>query len=373
MTGLLVIATLLLLALVVGLVLFLRMMARRVVAVSRPRKTLEATGDEDAVVLPRSELTEAPGIYGLWFGEDFREHAVIGDPIAIGSSSVSRSVLSASTVLPAEAFSAQWTGHAAAGPDDLNRPWRDVSVPLQGGGTAPAWFFPADSPSAPWAIHVQGIRTSRLVTLRAVEAAQRAGLASLVITYRGAGDGARESASTLGLSEWVDLRDAVAYARAEGAPSVVVVAYSMGAGLALELARQEPLSVDRLVLICPATNWRKIVEHAAAKAHVPRFVATLTLGLMSTPLVSRIVGLRQPIDFNALDWTRPGAVTVPTVVVHSDGDAEIPFALSQEFAQAHPGVVSLIQTKTAPHGWEANVDPAGFDEALRSSLIRLKN
>lgn len=372
MTALLVIAGLLLFTLI-SLMIFLRVMARRVVAVSRQRKTLQVRRDGNAVVLPRNELTEATGVYGLWFGADFREHAVIGDIAAIGTSSVSRAIVSASTVMPEDMFAAQWTGHTAAGPGDLNRTWTDISVPLEGGGIAPAWFFPADSPSAPWAIHVQGIRTSRLVTLRAVEAVQRAGLASLVITYRGAGDGAPESASTLGLSEWVDLRDAVAFARAEGAKTVAVVAWSMGAGLALELARRDPLAVDGLVLISPATNWRKIVEHAAVKAHVPRLAATLTLGFMSTRLLSRIAGLRQPIDFGALDWTRPGVVTVPTVVIHSDGDAEIPVALSREFAGAHPGVVSLIQTKTAPHGWEANVDPAGFQEAMRSTLVGLRN
>jgi pimeloyl-ACP methyl ester carboxylesterase len=298
---------------------------------------------------------------------------LIGDPIDADATTVTRRVLSTSAVMPAEPFAAQWTGHTLAGPGGLNLPWRDVSVPLRAGGTASAWFFPADSTSAPWAVHVQGIRTSRLVTLRAVEAAQRAGFASLVITYRGAGDGAPAPASALGLTEWVDLRDAVAFARSQGAPTVTVVAWSMGAGLALELARREPHSVESLVLICPATNWREIIRHGGRQARLPRFVADAAIAFMSAPLLSRLVGLSTPIDFDALDWTRPGAVTVPTLVIHSRGDDEIPFRLSQAFAEAHPGVVTLTETRAAPHGWEPNVDPSGFSAAMDSWLIGAQN
>jgi len=357
----------------VGFMLFLRMLGRRVVAVSRPRKPVEVRAAADGIVLPRSVLTEAPGAYGLWFGEDFSEHATVGDVVTSGESTVTRVVSATTTPLPAAAFPAHWTGHTLRGPEGLDRPWNDVDVPLAGGGVAPAWFFPAEAADAPWAVHVQGIRTSRLVTLRAVEAAQRAGFASLVITYRGAGDGAPASASRLGLDEWTDLRDAVAYARSHGASGVVVIAWSMGAGLALELAQRDPSSVDRLILICPATDWRAIIRHGAKQAHLPAFVGSAAIWLLGAPVVSRIVGLTRPIDFDALDWTRAGAVTVPTLVVHSPGDAEIPFALSQRFAAAHVGVVSLVQTKTAPHGWEPNVDPAGFAAAIDSWLIRAEN
>src|SRR6478735_12563487 len=151
-------------------------------------------------------------------------------------------------------------------PSGINENWQDIAIPLRDGSKAPAWLFRSSDQEAPWIIHVQGIRTSRLVTLRSVEVAKRAGLTSLVITYRGSGDGPRTSASTLGQREWGDLADAVAYARARGAASVYVVAWSMGAGLALELLRREPEAIDRLALIAPATNWRRIIRHGVGKA-----------------------------------------------------------------------------------------------------------
>ena len=373
MTDLLAAVGLLLVLALVAYALVLRLLGRRVVAVTRTRKALQVRATEGKVILPRDELTEASGAYGLWYGEGFQEHAVIGEPISANAADVWRPILTATTALPDHPFLARLTGPTEVGPDSLKLPYREVSVPLQDGGSADAWLFPAAAPDVPWVIHVQGIRTSRLVTLRAVAAVQRAGLASLVITYRGAGDGPPRSASALGLSEWVDLRDAAAFARAQGAQAVVVIAWSMGAGLALELARREPRTIDSLVLICPAANWREIIRHGGRQAHLPRFVAEGAIALLGAPVLSRIVGLKEPIDFAALDWGHPGAVTVPTLVIHSRGDAEIPFELSQAFADAHPGMVTLAETRAAPHGWEANVDPAGFEAAIDSWLTRVRD
>lgn len=373
--GVAALATALTIALVaIAFVFFLRMLGMRVVGVTPRRKPLTVSREGNSVVLPRSVETEAPGHYGLWFGEGFTEHAVIGDVLRTASSTVTRRVEGPDVAVPSSApFMALWTGHTLAGPAALGIPWRDVSVPLADGTAAPAWFFPAETDRAPWAVHVQGIRTSRLVTLRAVEAAQRAGYASLVITYRSAGDGPAAEASTLGLSEWTDLRDAFEYARSAGATRVTVMAWSMGAGLALEFARREPEAVDSLILICPATNWRRIVRHGAEKAHLPPFVGSAAIGFLTSPLLSRLVGLQRPIDFDALDWSRSDALTVPTLVIHSAGDDEIPVELSREFAAAHPELVSLVETKSAPHGWEPNVDPEGFADAISNWSTRIEN
>lgn len=356
-----------------GLVAFLRLLGRKVVAVVPRRKTVTARATDVSVTLPRSPLTVAPGRYGAWFGDDFSSHALVGDITSLDDSEVTRALIRADAQIPSGEFEAQWTGHIFAGPAELGLAWSDVEIGLADGSSLPAWLFPASGAGTGWVIHVQGIRTSRLVTLRAVRVAHDAGFTSLVITYRGAGDGPPVSASMLGLEEWTDLRDAIGFARAQGASEIAVVAWSMGAGLALELARRHPESIDRLVLVCPATNWREIVQHAAKKAHVPRIFATATMTLMKTPLACRIFGLAHPLDVDRLAWTRPGSVAVPTVVVHSDGDDEIPFILSEAFANAHPGTVRLVQTQTAPHGWEANVDPGVFETAITAALTRIQN
>ncbi|MFF2633486.1 alpha/beta hydrolase family protein [Microbacterium sp. NPDC058021] len=363
-------------ALVAATATVLRLLARRVVGTRPRRRTLTVRGVGDEIELPKSALTVADGSYGLWFGERFEHHALIGPVVASDEHRVIRRVLKTTAPISTEPFEAQWTGHVMSGPSEIDPEWADVAVPLRDGTLAPAWLFRGESPDAPWVIHVQGIRTSRLVTLRSVEVAQSAGLTSLVITYRGSGDGPTASASTLGQREWSDLADAIAYARSRGAAAVYVVAWSMGAGLALELLRHEPDAFDRLALIAPATNWRGIIRHGVAQAGLPGFVATGVLWALGSPIASQMVGLVAPLDVDRLDWGRsltirvPTGLTirVPTLVIHSSGDEEVPFQPTEDFVAAHPKA-TLVETAAAPHGWEANVDPEVFRSALMSWLV----
>lgn len=346
---------------------FVRKLTLRIVGVAPRRKVISARAVGELIELPRSALTLAPGTYGLWFGERFEHHALVGAVERTDDGHVVRRLISATAPLPKGTFEAHFTGHVTATPAEIDANWRDVAIPLRDGGTAPAWFFRSLEEEAPWVIHVQGIRTSRLVTLRSVEASERAGLTSLVITYRGAGDGPRAAVTSLGQREWSDLADAIEYARAHGARRVYVVAWSMGAGVALELLRRYPRAFDRLALIAPATNWSHIVRNGVKRAGLPGFLAPVVTSALASPTVSRWIGMPEPLDFDRLDWSRDFSVEIPTLVIHSQGDEEIPFELTEAFAAAHPNV-TLVETASAPHGWEANVDPELFQSALASWL-----
>lgn len=347
--------------------LFVRKLALRIVGVEPRRKVIAARAVGEAIELPRSALTLAPGMYGLWFGERFEHHALVGAVERTDDGHVVRRLIGATAPLPKGTFEAHFTGHVMHTPAEIDANWRDVAIPLREGSTAPAWIFGAPHEDGPWVIHVQGIRTSRLVALRSVEACERAGLTSLVITYRGAGDGPRATVTSLGQREWSDLADAIEYARAHGARQVYVVAWSMGAGVALELLRRNPRAFDRLALVAPATNWSRIVRNGVERAGLPGFVAPVVTWALASPIVSRWIGMREPLDFDRLDWSRDFSVEIPTLVIHSQGDEEIPFELTKAFAAAQPNV-TLVETASAPHGWEANVDPALFQSALASWL-----
>jgi len=342
------------------------LLARRIVGVEPRRKTVTARRVGDDLELPQSDLTAVDGSYGLWFGERFEHHALIGPVVSSDEHRVIRRVLKTTAPISTEPFEAQWTGHTMSGPAEIDPDWEDVAVPLRDGASAPAWLFRRTALDGPWVIHVQGIRTSRLVTLRSVEVAQTVGLTSLVITYRGAGDGPKASASTLGQREWTDLADAIAYARAHGATAVYVIAWSMGAGLALELLRHDPMAFDRLALIAPATNWREIIRQGVKRAGLPGFVASVVTWALGSRVASRLARMPVPLDFDRLDWSRNVTTDIPTVVIHSKRDEEIPFELTRAFSTRSN--VTLVQTADAPHGWEANVDPEGFRSALRSGL-----
>ncbi len=145
------------------------------------------------------------------------------------------------------------------------------------------------------------------------------------------------------------------------------MAWSMGAGIALELLRREPSAFERLVLIAPATNWRRVIRHGVKQAGLPGFLASIVTWALAAPLTSRMIGMPAPLHFDRLDWSQAPAFTVPTLVLHSQGDEEIPFELTKEFAAAHPNV-TVVETAAAPHGWEANVVPEQFQSALTSWL-----
>jgi uncharacterized protein len=352
-------------ALLAAFAWLIRKLARRVVGVEPRRKAITVRRVGEAVELAHNVLTSAPGNYGLWFGESFEHHALVGSVMSSNGKRVVRQLLKSTAPVPSEPFRAQWTGHVMSSPVEIDSRWEDVIVPLRDGTTAPAWLFPAGAPDRAWVIHVQGIRTSRLVALRSVEAAQRAHLTSLVITYRGSGDGPATIVSNLGQREWSDLADAIAYARAHGAREVYVVAWSMGAGIALELLHREPAAFDRLALVSPATNWRRIIRNGVQRAGMPPFLAPIVTWALGSPSASRMIGMPAPLDFDRLDWIKAQMISVPTLILHSRGDEEIPFELTKEFASSHPNV-TVVETASAPHGWEANVDPERFQSALAS-------
>lgn len=142
----------------------------------------------------------------------------------------------------------------------------------------------------------------------------------------------------------------------------------MGAGLALELLRHDPAAFERLALIAPATNWRAIIEHGVNRSGLPGFVAAGVAWVLESRVASRLVGMPLPLDFDRLDWRQGAPLTQPLLVVHSLGDEEIPLEFTRDFVAQRAGV-ALVETAAAPHGWEANVDPAAYASSLESWLV----
>lgn len=260
------------------------------------------------------------------------------------------------------------TGRGPAALEVLSPRFREVQVPVAG-GVAPAWEIePTEGGrSATWAVHIHGLGSTRAGALRAVAAADELGMTSLVVSYRGDGeapDGDR--VSSLGLREWSDVDAAIGHARDHGAERVVLIGWSLGGAIALQLTERSIHRdlIDRLVLIGPVTDWRAAVRQGARQRRLPGWVAAAALRTLSDRRGSARVGLPEPIDFVQLDWTRPERLTVPTLVIHSAGDRHVPLSCSVLFAMANPALVRLIESSPAEHGWEYNVDPRGFTDAV---------
>jgi pimeloyl-ACP methyl ester carboxylesterase len=356
------------------------LLARRVVLPRRPTtvRVHEATREE--VVLDADERTVLPGEYGLWLDDD-RVHVRVGAVLPGGAphGRIRRAVLGVEGG-PVGPGLGRFTGHSLGTPDALGAPWREVRIPVQD-GRAPAWLIAPGGDETTtrdtgvWAVHVHGIRTTRVTALRSVPAARALGWTSLVPSFRDDGEGPATPyrASSLGQAEWHDVDEAVAYALAAGATRVVVVGWSLGAQIAMLLATRSVhrAAIAGLVLVAPVTDWRAAIRAGIVRAHLPGALAHLAAWALGSPLLSRVAGMRAPVDLDALDWTTGREELPPCLVIHSRGDAEVPIAVTRAFVAASGGRAELVEFPPTVHAWEYNVDPERFDEAVAAWAARV--
>lgn len=368
----------------------LRKVVGRIVLPGGDRWTPVIESDADSVLMPITDDTVRPGEYGLW--HDGPGHTTVGPVLEVDEAAgfVRRAVVRTTGAVSSRV---RWSGHVHPDPAAMDVDWSEVSLPTPV-GPAPAWVVRPgpDGAARPdraaergadpdraaargadpvaartWAVHVHGIRTTRVTALRTVPAALELGWTSIVPSFRGDGEAPWEGrASHLGAREWADVEVALDHAVANGAERLVIVGWSMGATITHELLARSAHR-DRLagiVLVAPALDWAVTVRSQARRAGLPGPVVGAALGAMATPVLCRTVGLRSPVDVRALSWLRAPRQLPPTLLIHSTGDTTVPFSASQEFADAHPGTVTLAVSEPAEHAWERNVDAVWFDRTI---------
>ncbi|WIA99489.1 S9 family peptidase [Curtobacterium sp. MCBA15_012] len=359
---------------VVGGLLGLRAVVGKIVLPGRDRWTPVLSADADSVQLPLTPDTLRPGEYGLWHDGD--GHTTVGPVLEVDETAgtVRRAVV---RTTGAVSDRIRWSGHVHPDPAAMAVDWSEVAIPTPL-GDAPAWVVrparPDDDAASTWAVHVHGIRTTRVTALRTVPAALEAGWTSIVPSFRGDGEAPWEGrASHLGAREWVDVEAALDHAVANGARRIVLVGWSMGATVTHELLLRSAHRdlVVGVLLVAPALDWEAAVRFQAARTPVPGAVVSAALAAMRTPGLHRVVGLRRPVDVRALSWLRVLPPLPPTLLVHSDGDRTVPFTVSQDFAAAHPDRVTLAVSGSAEHAWERNLDAAWFDAQVGGWIAAL--
>lgn len=356
------------------------LIARKVVLPGRSRSLGVHEVTDTTVTLDETTATLLPGEYGLWL-DDTGEHLRVGDIIPGNRSAtdtVRRAVLEKTTVDQTEggiAGTGRWTGHVYPGPSALDPNYEDLILTLPS-GDGPAWLFGSSAiASRTWAIHLHGIRTTRITALRTVPVAQQLGYTSLVPSFRADGEGpqTRLNASMLGQDEWEDIEPAIQYAVDHGAEKIVLFGWSMGAEVAFQLIERSAHQhlVAALVLVAPVTDWRQTIRHGADQANLPRAAALLGEWALSSRLLSRGAGLPHPIDFETLDWQAPGRLSVPALVLHSTGDPVVPYGASERFTAANPNMATLVPFGGSEHAWEYNSDARRFNSEITDWVRRV--
>jgi pimeloyl-ACP methyl ester carboxylesterase len=314
------------------------------------------------IVLESTEESRRPGVYGLeWQGG----RAIAGPILEEGDGEVTRRLREVDGYLVPGmdvAFNPTvWAGNPS---EDFGIP--SATIPIQGElGAMPAWFVPARGRT--WAIVVHGINSTPQTGLRLVPALHRAGLPTLLVTYRedlGAPP-SPDGFHHMGLTEWRDVGAAARYAFAHGAERLVLAGYSMGGALVTQFMERSPLApkVAGLVLDAPVLDWQAVLSFNATRMGFPSF--------LSKP-VEWAIGARIDADWESLDAIdHPEDFQLPILLFHGEEDDVVPISTSDEFAAELPRQVTYFRVPEAGHTEEWNVDPGLYERRLGSFLQRV--
>lgn len=313
------------------------------------------------IELGRSEATSRPGYYGLVWQAG---HAIVGPILSESSDTVTRRLSDVRGYL-APGLEAGFDSSVYSGNPREARglPFRDVDIRGEL-GPMPAWLVPGSTRT--WAIVIHGINDSREAGLRIAPALHRAGLNSLLISYRD-DLGAPDSPDGLhhqGQTEWADVEAAARYAIRHGATHLVLVGYSMGGALISQFMERSPFSdrVNALVLDAPALDWKAILEFNAERMGLPGFLALP---------VEWAIDVRTDVDWgslNALD--HPDDFYLPVLLFHGTEDKVVPISTSEDFADELPRWVTFYPTAKAGHTQSWNVDPGLYERRLGRFLAK---
>ena len=172
----------------------------------------------------------------------------------------------------------------------------DVLVPSEV-GDLPCWLTrPAESASGGeldgvWAILVHGRGATREECLRGVPVLHRMGITSLVPSYRNDRDapGAMAGRYHFGGTEWRDIEATVLWAVNHGAQRIVLMGWSMGGAIVLQVVARSWLAsrVEAVVLDAPVVDWGDVLDYTARVNKLPRPVGRLGQGMVRNPLTRK--------------------------------------------------------------------------------------
>lgn len=237
-------------------------------------------------------------------------------------------------------------------------------------GPSPAWFVPAaDESASRWAVVVHGIGGRRENGYRFLPVLHEAGLPVLMITYRN-DDGAQPAPDGLyafGLSEWRDLDAAMQYALDHGADDLVIVAESMGGGIAGQVLLHSELA-DRIVALAldaPAVDFPAIVTDQVKRLGVPLAPVLAQGGLW-------LSAMQLPINIGTATTTDVFAEFAgPLFLSHGEADRVVPVATSDALVERREATTEYLRTK-ADHIQSWKEDPARYEAALRAFLATVQ-
>ncbi|MEO7421639.1 MAG: alpha/beta fold hydrolase [Ornithinibacter sp.] len=322
-----------------------------------------------SVILDATTQTVGRGRYGLWL-EGGTGHARLGEVLGIEAGHVERGLLGVDRghLAPGPA---RWNQYFYGGPPDVSLGVPTEHVTYAGElGPMPAWVVPPPGGVGErWAVLVHGRGAQLEETVRAVPALINAGWTCLAPTYRNDDGvpGGADNRYALGLSEWRDIEAAIHYAAGRGASEVLLVGWSMGGAIVLQLLDRSPVSslVSRVVLDAPVIDWGDVLSHHARGHRLPPHIGSLARVMMRQRWGHRLLGVHESVDLALTDWVRRAAeLQHRLLLIHSADDEFVPVGPSRGLARARPDLVTLQEWSIAGHCKEWNTDPVRWERLV---------
>jgi alpha-beta hydrolase superfamily lysophospholipase len=352
------------------------LMARRIVTPARREHNTRILALDTAaqtITLSRTPDTELPGRYGL-FTSGTSDYIKLGSVLSEDASSVKRKLLTHvsadARLAPEAAFSGWYYDH----PEQLHLPFTPELIGSTV-GPCPAWLFPAGEGDI-WVIQVHGRGTTRAECLRAVPVFHALGITSLVVSYRNDGEAPRSRNGTyaLGATEWRDVDAAVGFARRRGARRIIVMGWSMGGAIALQLSLNSAHgdAIAGLILESPVVDWRTVLDYQARAERVPGAVSRLAIEALQAEWASSLTRTGAAIHLDQLDVVaRAAELRHPILILHSDDDGFVPSDASHDLVVARPDLVEMKVFEVARHTKLWNYDQERWSESIRSWVAGL--
>ncbi|WP_336923219.1 alpha/beta hydrolase family protein [Aquipuribacter sp. SD81] len=326
------------------------------------------------ITLRATDDTVARGRFGLRLSGGV-SHAHLGEVVRADGPTVTRELVEVDG--PMRVGPARWNPYYYAGEPTGALGLAHEDVVLDGDvGPLPAWVVPPadDVPrSDVWAVLVHGRGATREECLRALPVLHRLGVPAVVPSYRNDADAPALPGGRyhLGDTEWTDVEHAIRLALRRGARGVVLLGWSMGGAIVLQLLSRSRLQhlVRGVVLDAPVVSWSDVLDHQARVNRVPVGVARLGLELLGRRQADRLFGVDGPVELERFDWVaRANELRHRMLLVHSDDDEFVPSGPSRALAQARPDLVTHAPYRGARHCQEWNVDPQRWERELASYL-----
>ena len=301
-------------------------------------------------------------------------HAKLGPVIARNGAAVLREVEHVDRGTLVAGMTGRMVGWWYATPEELGYRVEAISYVTEL-GPMDAWIVHPKRPrNKRWAIHIHGRGASPAETFRGIAPLARAGVTSLILSYRndeGQPPGYRGRYG-MGIAESRDVEAAIEMVLEQGAERVTLVGWSMGGSAALITAARSEYRhhIDGIVLDSPGLDWPGVLRMHAWGQRVPGWIANWGMKLLQRGSVAS--GVPGGVDFTALT---PEAfaqeLSLPVLLLVSPDDRFVPWTGAQQFAKLRTDLVRLVSIPRAGHVRLWNVDPELWEQSVLDFVLAL--